>query len=187
MYYPLSKITPELYTSGNEFQKKGTGQDYKGYYFSTYDGKFFTEKTPLPVSVELLKYNSSSSKSTSLAAIGYKGSAPSTSNTTHYLPTPTAEDYTKGYIFRYFIQRVNGDVSTVRELSKDDYTAMLKDPLYNRVTFTWRISGELFDRPLPNGMKLPGVAGFNYATVQLASKTLPDIAGYLTNPSQFYK
>ena len=46
MYYPLSQITPNLYTNGNEFVIDGTQQVYSGYYFKTSKGQFFTGKTP---------------------------------------------------------------------------------------------------------------------------------------------
>jgi hypothetical protein len=46
MYYPLSQITPNLYTNGNEFVIDGTQQIYTGYYFKTSKGQYFTGKTP---------------------------------------------------------------------------------------------------------------------------------------------
>jgi hypothetical protein len=45
MYYPLSQITPNLYTNGNEFVIDGTQQVYTGYYFKTSKGQFYTGKT----------------------------------------------------------------------------------------------------------------------------------------------
>jgi hypothetical protein len=45
MYYPLSQITPNLYTNGNEFVIDGTQQIYVGYYFKTSKGQFYTGKT----------------------------------------------------------------------------------------------------------------------------------------------
>jgi hypothetical protein len=70
VYYPLSKIQANLFTSGNEFAIALTQTDYKGYYFSAYDGKFFTEKTPSKNSVELIKYTPKRSL-TSLGSLGY--------------------------------------------------------------------------------------------------------------------
>lgn len=42
MYFPLSQITPNLYTNGNEFIIYGTQQVYTGYYFKTSKGQFYT-------------------------------------------------------------------------------------------------------------------------------------------------
>jgi hypothetical protein len=60
MYYPLSQITSNLYTNGNEFVVNETKQIYIGYYFKTSKGQFYTGKTPtdkpnnllLPISQE---------------------------------------------------------------------------------------------------------------------------------------
>ena len=45
-YYPKSKIITNLYTNGGEYIIIETNQEYTGYYHKTYDGKFFTGKTP---------------------------------------------------------------------------------------------------------------------------------------------
>ena len=46
MYFPLSQITPNLYTNGNEFIIQSTQQPYIGYYFKTSKGQFYTGRTP---------------------------------------------------------------------------------------------------------------------------------------------
>lgn len=46
MYVPKNKIITNLYTGGNEFQYKGNGEGYVGYYHKLYNGKFFTGKSP---------------------------------------------------------------------------------------------------------------------------------------------
>ena len=180
MYYPLSKITPNLYTSGNQFQYTQTGQLYKGYYYSTYDGRFFTEKSPSPISAELTRITAVSTP-TPLAAAKYVGNTPISSVAAHYTPTPTAADYTAGYIIRYFIKRVNGDESSIRELSLSDYVTIQKDPLYISTLLNWSISGPLVDEAVP------GVISLNRASTAMAEKTLPGLSSYLTDPIQLYK
>jgi hypothetical protein len=54
MYYPLSQITPNKYTNGEEFQIKSTGQNYAGYYFITSTGQYFTGKNQNDTPVEEL-------------------------------------------------------------------------------------------------------------------------------------
>lgn len=44
-YYPLSQITPNLYTDGTEYSTLN-GVPYKGYYYKTSTGKLFTGRTP---------------------------------------------------------------------------------------------------------------------------------------------
>jgi hypothetical protein len=47
-YYPLSQIKTNLYTNSNEFVTNVNNPDtiYKGYYWKTSSGKYFTGKTP---------------------------------------------------------------------------------------------------------------------------------------------
>ena len=55
IYYPKANITPNLFSNG-EYVLNGSNEPYTGYYFSTYDGKFYTGRTPqeLP-SLELIQ------------------------------------------------------------------------------------------------------------------------------------
>lgn len=185
MYYPLAKITPNLYTSGNEFAIASTGKDYKGYYFSTYDGRYFTNSAPGSDSAELVKYSSGVGQS--LSSLKYSRSEPSQSSTGHYTPLPTQEEYDAGYMLRYFIKRVNGDSSTIRELSREDFNAIQRDPLYNSTMLMWRLTGLLEDTPLSGNAVMPGVITLNTNTIKLGEKFIPGISQYLTNITQFYR
>jgi hypothetical protein len=44
-YYPLSQLKTNLYTDGTEYETSN-GVPYKGFYYKTSTGKFFTGKTP---------------------------------------------------------------------------------------------------------------------------------------------
>ena len=46
MYYPQSQISTNLYTPGGELKDAFSGEDYKGYYFKTSDGRYKSGKTP---------------------------------------------------------------------------------------------------------------------------------------------
>jgi hypothetical protein len=46
MYYPLSQITPNLYTNGNEYKIISTQENYIGHYWKNSKGQLFTGKTP---------------------------------------------------------------------------------------------------------------------------------------------
>ena len=56
MYYPLSQITPNLYTNGNEYALNPNDPStiYSGYYWKSSEGKFFTGKTPQDINVQQL-------------------------------------------------------------------------------------------------------------------------------------
>mgnify|MGYP003149944780 CR=1 FL=1 len=46
MYIPKNRIITNLYTRGNEYQKVDSGEEYIGYYWSLYNGTFYTGKNP---------------------------------------------------------------------------------------------------------------------------------------------
>lgn len=46
MYIPKNKITTNLFTNTGEFITKQTQEIYIGFYWKTYEGRFFTGKTP---------------------------------------------------------------------------------------------------------------------------------------------
>lgn len=57
MYIPKNRIKTNLYTPGNEFLIKLTGEDYMGYYHSLYTGKFYTGKTQNDSNIrEIIRY-----------------------------------------------------------------------------------------------------------------------------------
>lgn len=186
MYYPLSKIVAELHTSGNEFYNKTTHQDYRGYYFSTYDGKFFSEKVPSSKSIELLKY-AHDEDFTTLAAEGYNRKPTKDTIMSHYLPNPTDVDYNKGFIIRYFIKRVNGDNTTIREVSMDNYKQLQSNPLYLTTSLTWILKGKLEGTYMGGTIVLPGVLIYNDRAVKTAERVIPGLGMLLNNLAQFHK
>ena len=57
MYIPKNRIKTNLYTPGNEFLIKLTGEDYMGYYHSLYTGEFYTGKTQNDSNIrEIIRY-----------------------------------------------------------------------------------------------------------------------------------
>ena len=46
MYYPKSQIQENLHTNGGELKPFNSSEEYKGYYFKTSNGEFFTGKSP---------------------------------------------------------------------------------------------------------------------------------------------
>ena len=57
MYIPKNRIKPNLYTPGNEFLIKSSGESYRGYYHSLYTGKFYTGKTQNASNIrEIIRY-----------------------------------------------------------------------------------------------------------------------------------
>lgn len=61
MYIPKNRVKTNLFTGGGEFQKFLSGDEYKGFYWATFDGRFFTGKNPDEVpNEELVKIEKNS-------------------------------------------------------------------------------------------------------------------------------
>ncbi len=54
MYYPKSQISPNQYTNGGELIYNLTKLEYKGYYYKTSNGQYYSGKTPQSPNSELL-------------------------------------------------------------------------------------------------------------------------------------
>jgi len=151
MYYPLSQITTNLYTEGDEYLILQTKERYIGYYWKTSTGKYFTGNTPQsPNILELIKdieldpsirndlsktYLTPYSLSEYQEAIPYNRDIDSTyvklKNikldakilVPSYSPTyPTQQDYQSGEFIRYFCKKVNEIIYL--EINKDTYNKL---------------------------------------------------------------
>jgi len=159
MYYPQSQIKTNLYTNGGEFIIATTGVPYRGYYYSVSNGKFFTEKSPTPNSLELTLLSGNLQSTATLQSVN---TVPSSVSLTYdslsnpplkarYLPLvisplPTQEDYTAGEFQRYFAKKINEVIYI--ETDKDTYTKLVnKNPelyfeQYIPFSLPWDISGD---------------------------------------------
>lgn len=173
MYYPKAKILSSQYTSGNDFILKSTQERYKGYYYATYDGRYFTGKEPNSSSLELSKVNQINNDSSFTPSFHY--------------PKISDLDKQRGYITRYFTKRVNGDAGTINEVNLDTFIEASSQVLYNAITLDWKITGPLYD-DLSN-MNYPkyGVVDTNSRMLKLKEKDMPGISLYLKNLTQFYQ
>jgi len=101
---------------------------------------------------------------------------------------PTKNDYFKGYINRYFTQRVNDSSAPIFEISASDYGRLSSSVLFNTTTLRWRISGskEIIRNPqkkiIDKGVKLS-----NKTSIQLASVNIRNLNMYLPNLIQYWK
>lgn len=189
IFYPKNKIQTGLYTSGAEFIIKNTGKIYVGDYYKTFDGKFFTGDEPNAKSLELIsfidenlsyqEYNSfvydNIKKINFLKSPVYK----------IFYPNVQEKDYSFGFIDRYFINRVNGNSSTIKEVNKQDYDKIKNNPLYKKITIKWKLVGYLHDFVENPYNPSYGVYDTNRRTVINAEKTFRDIIYYLNDYIEF--
>jgi len=170
MYYPLSQITSNLYTNGNEYIIISTQEDYIGYYWKDSKGKYFTGKTPqdsFVLELDILRenevdiasnlnlviiendddqtpYNTSFNITEYLILKNINGNFTRTSPSSS--PNfPSSLDYTNGVIIRYFCKKTNQTIYL--EINKDTYDKLVKqDPsilweLYQPFTLIWTLKG----------------------------------------------
>jgi hypothetical protein len=91
-----------------------------------------------------------------------------------HIPVPDYLDYRRGYVVRYFIQRINDDNATIYEVNSKNFEKYLTDPFWNAVSLDWRILGSMEE-----------IEKSNKASVTLASKKMYAILFYLPNYLQF--
>ena len=89
---------------------------------------------------------------------------------------PTESDYERGYVIRYFTQKVNDKGAPVLEIDRSGFASLIDNPFYISVDLDWVISGD-------EGK----VKEMNFKSVKYASIKLPAVQLYLPNFLQFYK
>jgi hypothetical protein len=93
-----------------------------------------------------------------------------------HIPSPKENDYTRGYIVRYFIQKVNDLDSYIYEIESELYTAMVDSPFYSICFLDWRLVGT--NEQILNS---------NSKSLDIASNQILNIKLYLPNLLQFSK
>jgi len=93
-----------------------------------------------------------------------------------YVPSPTENDYKRGYITRYFIQKVNDLDSYIYEIESELYRTMVDNPFYSTCFLDWRLVGT--NEQIINS---------NSKSLNIASNKILNIKLYLPNLLQFSK
>lgn len=103
-----------------------------------------------------------------------------------FFPTPDERDYERGYITRYFAQRVKGE-QPIYEINGDDYVTFNGNIYYKVTSVNWRITGSLTE-VREDGMVIDmGVEASNRKSILLERDVMPDLRYYLSNLTQFHK
>jgi hypothetical protein len=103
-----------------------------------------------------------------------------------YYPKITQEDYDKGYIERYFLQKRDTKGAPVYEVKRTVYSNYYTTPFYIGVKLKWRIAGDLVDSYSEMNAFIPSVTTSNKKAIAEAEKVMDDINLYLVNLKQFY-
>jgi hypothetical protein len=154
MYFPSSQYTPNLYTNGGEYILSTTRESYTGYYFTTYQNKIYTGKTPndLP-NIELIpavQTQEAPPYSTVIPPVEIDVLGNSDSPV-RYLPQsivslPISSDYEASYFTRYFCKK-NNELKYM-ETDEETYNKLLSKSstiawdLYSPSLVNWYIVGD---------------------------------------------
>jgi hypothetical protein len=93
-----------------------------------------------------------------------------------FFPEPSDNDYTIGYIFRNFVQKVNDSNSSIFEIDDKRINDLSTSDFYSVVTIRWRLTGtpqEIMDS--------------NKNSIKLVSDNMKNLKLYLPNLLQFAK
>lgn len=168
MYYPKSQIEINLYSNA-ELLVESTKQAYTGFYFSTYDGKYFSGSEPNKGdNISLVKRNptlpgSNSENAQPSSPIGAntidqrfnQGQNLTYSNITNKnpnnpiytpifnFPIPTPTEILNGEFTRYIVKKSNENL--YYEVSLRNFNESISSSFYSSIPLPWSIRGNVGD------------------------------------------
>jgi hypothetical protein len=105
-----------------------------------------------------------------------------------HFPKLKESDYNKGFIIRYFVQKVNDLNSPIYEISSSSYSSYNNNPFFIASAVRWRIVGPketVYDED--GSIVDKSVSESNRISINLQSKKIANLKLYLPNLLQFYK
>lgn len=185
-YYPSSKIKTNQVALPGQFTVKG--EPYSGYYYSTYDGKYFSGKNPVfgpneeltlsriytnrDFTFELKLPDSTIEKLNEVARVTDR----SKNYPVSYNPVATESDYSKGYLIRYFLKMTN-QAGYVMEISESEYYSIVNGTANYDVSFMqiveilWKLTGPLRNKRISQYDTRAGIIDTNQRLIEKASKS----------------
>jgi hypothetical protein len=207
-YYPSFRVKTDLITNGSQFQT--ISGPYRGKYYMGYDGRKFTGANPIVGPGEEL-FEISNERSSDISNVGNNINLPEniidiiesnrlrglkkTESTkgapTPYFPIPTESDYTKGYILRSFIKKVN-DLGFITEISPIEYANFQNGTVDYDVSYyltyqiRWKLTGPLNSKRVGQYDVRAGIIDTNKRLVETANNTFLGIKEFIgENYSKF--
>jgi hypothetical protein len=101
----------------------------------------------------------------------------------YYKPLPTSKDYSKGYINRYFVQKIND--LTITEVNKNKYNDIYTN-YFNKLVIQWIISGPKNNVYKNKILDRKGVQEQNIEILNISENKMIGIKNYLNNPLEFW-
>ena len=159
-YIPSSKILKKHISNENTFIVKSNNKPYKGPYMKTSDGKYYIGHNNTEIGPEIVKKQTKTPDKFSKGKLfgigrgirtfniinqGIKDQIEGTISPSTFKPSPTMNDYTKGFFKRYFLKRFNSKFYI--EIDKKIYNSISKKEskydhnLYIIGSLKWYITG----------------------------------------------
>ncbi len=101
----------------------------------------------------------------------------------YYKPIPTSKDYTKGYINRYFVQKIN-DLK-ITETNKNNYNNIYSN-CFTKLVIQWIITGPKNNIYKNKILDRKGVQEQNIEILNNNEKIMVGFKTYLNNPLEFW-
>lgn len=194
-YYPSFKIIENQSTTGGEYLLNG--KPYKGKYYRTYDNRVFSGPSPEVGPSEQLEkinryqsspgLNSANLSDRSKIDLAIRTNVSSTripGKPNNFYPSPTSEDYARGYIIRYFTKKEN-EKGFIIEISKDEYNNIVNGTtdyditLYQVTQILWKITGPLKSVRTSQYNVTAGIIDTNQRLVETTNKTFFGITEFI--------
>jgi hypothetical protein len=103
-----------------------------------------------------------------------------------FVPFPTEADIKRGYIRRFFVQKVNDQNAPIIEVHNTNFIKISQSGIYNTASMKWRITGpieSLFDNDIVIDV---GVKYSNTKSIQINKGKIKKLEMYLPNLIQFH-
>lgn len=97
-----------------------------------------------------------------------------------FVPKPTDDDYLRGYITRYFVQKVNDKSSPIYEVNSDNFSKINNNTFYIGVSIKWKITQK-------SSFEIKTLSESNRNSIKTVLEVMPNLKLYLPNLLQFHK
>lgn len=174
-YIPESRYEKSKTTPGGEFAIASTGEDYRGSYFKTFDGKYYSGTRPENNGVELVEITPNYLEDLIPAAATIAGLLVG-----FFIPKLKKGDKEKGSTKRYFVK--DKRKGKIIETDLQTYQQAQELPSIITAEVDWIIKGPAEDKII-NGYPFEGAASKNKKAIQALEKQMPGISIFVTDYS----
>lgn len=206
-YYAETQIQKNLFTKGKEWMTLDDWKEYVGPYHKYSTGEVFTEIHWIPtVSKKLVAYRNRTdmyfkyadlteyqvSNGQKARVIGSADNSMGSLRTPYYKKMPPTEnDFTKGYMQRYFAYKRNEPNKIFFEIDREQVNTYSKSSsginhiLYGLLEIKWKLTGPEFDEYFNGIIVKYGVIDTNSRIIEENSKKFRIFSSVVNNPKEF--